>query len=44
MAVDNKPSASVFYSEIGISIHETKEKLRTGATPGFGSHVQHCAA
>jgi hypothetical protein len=39
MAVDNKPSASVFYSEMGVSIHETKGKLRGAVKCGFGSRV-----
>jgi hypothetical protein len=30
MAVDNKPSTNVFYSEMGVSIRETKRKLRAG--------------
>jgi hypothetical protein len=30
MAVNNKPSTIVFYSEMGVSIHETRGKLRAG--------------
>jgi hypothetical protein len=44
MAVTNKPSTGMFYSGIGISIHETREKLCAGAKGGFGSRVRDRAA
>jgi hypothetical protein len=44
MAVNNKPSMIVVYSEIGISIHETKGKLRAAVKCGFGSRIRDRAA
>jgi hypothetical protein len=43
-ALNNKPSTIVFYSEIGISIRETKGKLRAGVKCGFGSRLRDRAA
>jgi hypothetical protein len=44
MAVNNKPSMMLFYSGIGISIHQAKGKLRAGAKCGFGSRLRDRAA
>src|SRR6201991_2129802 len=43
-AVDNEPSTRAFCFEMGVSIRETKEKLRTGIRCGFGSRVRDRAA
>jgi hypothetical protein len=44
MALDNKPPTIVFYSGIGISIRETRAKLRMAMKWRFAERVRYHAA